>query len=70
MNIKKVFIVGLMAAAASALADVTITGVSAKQRYPWNGLIDMQIQAPGSDMNIDSSDCYECLGKILKKMVE
>lgn len=36
----------------------------------WNGLIDMQIQAPGSGMNIDSSDCYECLGKILKKMVE
>lgn len=30
MNIKKVFIVGLMAAAASALADVTITGVSAE----------------------------------------
>lgn len=47
MNIKKVFIVGLMAAAASALADVTITGVSAKQRYPWNGLIDIAYTITG-----------------------
>lgn len=47
MNIKKVFIVGLMAAAASALADVTITGVSAKQRYPWNGLIDITYTITG-----------------------
>lgn len=36
----------------------------------WNGVLDMKIQAPGSGMNIDSSDSYECLGKILKKMAE
>ena len=36
-----------MAAAASALADVTITGVSAKQRYPWNGLIDITYTITG-----------------------
>jgi predicted nucleotidyltransferase len=35
-----------------------------------NGLIDFQIQAPGSGMNVDSSDSYKCLGKILNKMVE
>ena len=47
MNIKKVIMVGIMAAAASALADVTITGVSAKQRYPWNGLIDITYTITG-----------------------
>lgn len=35
-----------------------------------NGLKDFQIQAPGSGMNVDSSDSYECLGKILNKMVD
>ena len=47
MNIKKVIMIGIMAAAASALADVTITGVSAKQRYPWNGLIDITYTITG-----------------------
>ena len=47
MNIKKVIMIGIMAAAASALADVTITGVSAKQRYPWNGLIDIAYTITG-----------------------
>lgn len=47
MNIKKVITVGIMTAAASALADVSITKVSAKQRYPWNGLVDITYTITG-----------------------
>lgn len=47
MNIKKVIMVGFMAVVASALADVSITGVSAKQRYPWNGLVDITYTITG-----------------------
>lgn len=35
-----------------------------------NGLINMEIQAPGSGMTISASDDSKCLGKILKAMVE
>ena len=47
MNIKKVIMVGFMVVVASALADVSITGVSAKQRYPWNGLVDITYTITG-----------------------
>lgn len=33
-----------------------------------NGMIELEIQAPGSGMTIDSSDSIECLEKILRKM--
>ena len=48
MNIKKSMMV--MAFTTSVLtvsADVTITDVSAKQRYPWNGLIDITYTVSG-----------------------
>lgn len=35
-----IFEMALMTAA-NALADLSITDVSAKQRYPWNGLVDV-----------------------------
>ena len=43
MNIKKVITVGFMAVAASAMAldYCEVTGVNARQRYPWNGLVDI-----------------------------
>ena len=36
-----------MAVAVNAMADVTISDVSAKQRYPWNGLIDITYTVSG-----------------------
>lgn len=46
MNIKKAITVGFMAVAASALAldYVEVIDVSARQRYPWNGLVDIDFE--------------------------
>ena len=43
MNIKKTITVGIIAAVASALAldYCEVPGVNARQRYPWNGLVDI-----------------------------
>ncbi|MBQ9739839.1 MAG: formylglycine-generating enzyme family protein [Kiritimatiellae bacterium] len=47
MNVKKIIMVGIMMSAVSVLAAVSITDVSAKQRYPWNGLIDITYTISG-----------------------
>ena len=46
MNIKNVITVGIIAAAASAMAldYVEVIDVSARQRYPWNGLVDIDFE--------------------------
>ncbi len=46
MNIKKLITAGIMAAAASALAldYVEVIDVAARQRYPWNGLVDIDFE--------------------------
>lgn len=43
MNIQNVITVGIMAVATSAMAFdyCEVTGVNARQRYPWNGLVDI-----------------------------
>ena len=33
----------------SARADVAVTDVAAKQRYPWNGLVDITCKVTGID---------------------
>jgi hypothetical protein len=38
---------GIMMSAVSVLAAVSITDVSAKQRYPWNGLVDITYTISG-----------------------
>ena len=48
MNIKKLITAGIMALAAfAAFADPTVTDVVAKQRYPWNGLVDITCKVTG-----------------------
>ena len=48
MNIKKLIIAGIMAMAAiAAAADPMVTDVVAKQRYPWNGLVDITCKVTG-----------------------
>lgn len=48
MNIKKIITAGTMVMVAmSALAAPTITGVTAQQRYPWNGKVDISYTVTG-----------------------
>ena len=50
MNSKKLIAVGITALAAFvAFADPTVTDVAAKQRYPWNGLVDITCKVTGID---------------------
>ena len=48
MNIKKIIATGFMAMGAlAAFATPTVTDVVAKQRYPWNGLVDITCNVTG-----------------------
>jgi len=49
MNIKKIMTVGIatLAMGAMALDNVDVTDVKARQRYPWNGKIDISYTATG-----------------------
>ena len=48
MNIKKLIAAGIMAVAAmDTFATPTVTDVVAKQRYPWNGLVDITCKVTG-----------------------
>ncbi len=59
MNIKKVITIGVVFATASALAldAVEVIGVKARQRYPWNGLVDI-------DFTLDSNATEPYLMKV------
>lgn len=48
MNIKKIIATGIMALGALAsFAAPTVTDVTTKQRYPWNGLVDITCKVTG-----------------------
>lgn len=52
MNIKNVLVMGIVVTVAFALSStayaiLTVSNVSAKQRYPWNGLIDVTYTVSG-----------------------
>ena len=48
MNIRKLITAGIMVMAAMcAAAEPTVTDVVAKQRYPWNGLVDITCKVTG-----------------------
>jgi hypothetical protein len=49
----KVISVLLLAIASIAFAAPTVTDVVAKQRYPWNGLVDITCMVSGIDETID-----------------
>ena len=51
MNIKKLITVGIMVMTAiAAFAEPVVTDVVAKQRYPWNGLVDITCKVTGIDV--------------------
>jgi len=48
MNIKKIIVTSIMVLVALAtFAAPTVTDVVAKQRYPWNGLVDITCKVAG-----------------------
>lgn len=53
----KKLIVGLtlMVAASLALGEVAVTGVTAKQRYPWNGLVDITVTLSGTEEECEAA---------------
>ena len=48
----KVISVLLLAIGSIAFAEPTVTDVVAKQRYPWNGLVDITCKVSGMDETI------------------
>lgn len=48
-NIKKIIMAGLVAAAAmlQAAETPTVSNVKARQRYPWNGMVDIDYTLSG-----------------------
>ena len=47
MNIKNTITTGIVAVAMVIFASPTVTDVTAKQRYPWNGLVDITCKVSG-----------------------
>ncbi|MGN0846571.1 MAG: hypothetical protein ACI4RA_04210 [Kiritimatiellia bacterium] len=56
---KSSFTIGLllMASLSSALGAVKVTGVTARQRYPWNGKVDIVVSLTGSSSEVKGVDC-------------
>ena len=61
MNIKKIIMAGLVAAASGAMAldYVEVTDVKARQRYPWNGKVDIDFQ-----LDSKSKEPYQMLVEV------
>jgi len=50
-----VFVMGLGLA---ALADTpTVTSVTAQQRYPWNGFVDIVVTISGTESEVADAEC-------------
>ena len=59
MNMKRMMVVAFMAAilgGMAAHAAVKVTDVISKQRYPWNGLVDITCKVTGLE---GESDCLK-----------
>lgn len=58
MNINKAILIGTMVVATSAMAlDCEVTGVTAQQRYPWNGMVDIAVTFTGFSNDVARMDC-------------
>lgn len=67
MNIKKFVAIGTAVVAVSALAldYVEVTGVKARQRYPWNGLVDIDftLDSKATEPYLMNVVAYDNVGK-------
>lgn len=52
-----VFAAALAVASILNAGDVAVTGVTAQQRYPWNGLVDITVTMQGSEDDVTQADC-------------
>ena len=50
-------ILSAFATVVSLAGDVTVTAVTARQRYPWNGLVDVVVTMQGSAEDVALADC-------------
>ena len=58
MKMKKLIEVLVCALSFTALSgEVTVTGVTARQRYPWNGLVDITVTIQGSAEDLAVTEC-------------
>ena len=53
MNLKRMMMMAAMAVAMVARASVSVTDVKAAQRYPWNGMVDIDYTVVCDDANAD-----------------
>ena len=72
MTLRHIFCCGLTAMFAAmtlpSLATPTIVDVAAKQRYPWNGLVDVTVTIQGTSNSVDSAECLFAATNSLTKM--
>ena len=54
---KKLFFLFFMQAIAAFAGEVTATAVTAQQRYPWNGLVDITVTLQGTAEDVAVADC-------------
>lgn len=55
---KRLMMIGIAIGLAGAcFADVAITGITAQQRYPWNGLVDLVVTIQGSPDDVAKAEC-------------
>lgn len=59
MNIKQIIAVGVtgLAMATMAFGNVEVTAVTAKQRYPWSGMVDIVVTIQGESSDVALADC-------------
>ena len=48
MNCKQFATFSLLFAATAAMADLSVSGVTARQRWPWNNLVDIDFTLGGN----------------------
>ena len=59
MLVKKLMtvIAGLAIAMGASAGDVSVTAVTAQQRYPWNGLVDVTVTFSGASGDVAKTAC-------------
>lgn len=56
-KMKKLFLLLLVLPLLAMAGEVTVTSVTAQQRYPWNGLVDVIVTIQGSAEDMAVTEC-------------
>ena len=59
-RMKKLMMMAMMAlaAAGAGAGEVKATAITAKQRYPWNGLVDITVTLEGASNDVAAAMCW------------